>query len=59
MRLHDEKVGGRTIIREEEIGKARLSKALTTTVGEIKIAKGEKALFEALENGDRVRFIVN
>lgn len=54
--LVEETVGGRTVVREEEIGKAWVGKTMTETIGEVKVSKGEKDLYEALQNGSKVVF---
>jgi len=55
-KLIDEKVGSRTLTREEEIGKAWGKKLHTNNIAEYKIKKGNKELFEALENNERIKF---
>jgi len=53
-----EEVGGRTLEREEEIGKCYVGKRLTDTLVEIKVAKGEKELYSAMQAGDKIRYRV-
>jgi hypothetical protein len=57
-RLIDEQVGGRTVTRKEEIGKAWVKKLRTDNIAEVKIKKGNKELFKALENNEKVLFTI-
>ena len=57
-RVIEEEVGGRTLEREEEIGKCYVGKRLTDTLVEIKVAKGEKELYSAMQAGDKIRYRV-
>lgn len=54
----DEEVGGRTIVRQEEIGSINARQEKVFTVKEYKVKKGEKEIFEAKESGDRIKFII-
>lgn len=56
--VKEETVGGRTLEREEEIGKCWVGKRITNTIAEIKINNGEKELYEAMQNGDKIRYRV-
>ncbi len=56
--LKEEQVGGRSITREEEIGKAFVGKKLTESIANIKISKGEKELYQAIQANEKIKFIV-
>ncbi len=56
--VHEETVGGRVIEREEHIGKCWAQRPQTEYINEIKVAKGEKDLYKALQANQKVIFKV-
>jgi len=56
VKVIEEEVGGRPVNREEIIGKCYIGKVYSDTLAEVKVAKGKKELYTALQNGEKIRY---
>ena len=56
VKVYEEEVDDRMVNREEIIGKCYIGKVYTNTLAEVKVAKGEKELYSAIQAGDKVRY---
>ena len=53
----EEEVGGRALLRQEEVGIFTGRKDITQSIKSFKVKSGEKSIYEAVQSGEPLKYL--